>query len=411
MPELAAPTANQPPAPSEGQAQVGETGANVTQNIASIVDSNDGLGTLVVVGDYRRLDAIVQVNAYVDDDVIYQEGAAETVLRSSGTAADNIAQFIRNTQFSDTSGGHVFAGLDWNVDIFDGDFYDVRMLEQSSELSDRDEVSLSSRHTFLDAATGANQQYNLAIDADLIQSYDLIIVGDQYYATNWIFQTNVILDSDGLALSALPSEDEAPISQTGLTGQNWLFNEAVIETIGTDRFTPIDGDIEALIQALDGRSATLDRDFGDKIFGNGTGTLNVLYVTGSYYDINVVTQLNVIDDVDSVTLHLAADRAGGEDGFEQYAATGANTAANYAQIVDVGPLYDRYVGGEAYEDSILVQANLVVSDEDDVTTDTAALVPEVVAFVGPTESADTGQDASDLPVPDSSHDILGGVLS
>jgi hypothetical protein len=71
--------------------------------------------------------------------------------------------------------------------------------------------------------------------------------------------------------------------------------------------------------------------------------------------------------------------------------TGANSLANDAAIVDVNP-DNAYVNGHVYTDSILVQANLLPTHQDNaVNGDAQALVPELVAFVN--DAQDTSHPA------------------
>ena len=114
--------------------------------------------------------------------------------------------------------------------------------------------------------------------------------------------------------------------------------------------------------------------------------LRVLYITGDYYDINAVWQTNITSDVnvmyqlqnepsaDLMALHPDAN-------LTQSVNTGNNQLTNDAAIVDVNPDVI-YVDGHVYTDSILVQADLLPTDQDDaVNAGTDALVTELIAFV------------------------------
>ena len=72
--------------------------------------------------------------------------------------------------------------------------------------------------------------------------------------------------------------------------------------------------------------------------GDGSGTMNVLFITGNYYDINVLEQTNIVSDSDVVLQTL-------ENGESGYVATGANELANDALLVTLGPLGGQHVGG------------------------------------------------------------------
>ena len=112
----------------------------------------------------------------------------------------------------------------------------------------------------------------------------------------------------------------------------------------------------------------------------------MLYITGDYYDINAVWQTNITSDInvlyqlqnepspDLMALH--------PDGtVTQSASTGDNELTNNAAIVDVNPDVI-YVDGEIYTDLILVQADLLPTNQDDaINAGTDALVTELIAFV------------------------------
>jgi len=123
--------------------------------------------------------------------------------------------------------------------------------------------------------------------------------------------------------------------------------------------------------------------------GLGTGELNILYVTGDYYDINAIWQINVIADVDTAIQLLGPPDPQFGEASQQAVTSGGNTLTNDAAIVDVGAT-KTYVQGDFYTDSILIQANLVDDDNDKVVYgDTETLVSELIAF---TEQSDSQSD-------------------
>ena len=64
--------------------------------------------------------------------------------------------------------------------------------------------------------------------------------------------------------------------------------------------------------------------------------LNVLYVTGDYYDINAIWQINVIADVDTAIQYLNGQPPADDGTLTQSVSSGGNEASNDAIIVDVG---------------------------------------------------------------------------
>ena len=124
------------------------------------------------------------------------------------------------------------------------------------------------------------------------------------------------------------------------TGANWLLNAATLVdyTGAAHELTP---DMQALVAALQNGESTLDLANGFVLPGDGSGTMNVLFITGNYYDINVLEQTNILSDSDVVLQTL-------ENGESGYVATGGNELANEALLVTLGPLGGQYVGGTEY---------------------------------------------------------------
>jgi hypothetical protein len=124
-------------------------------------------------------------------------------------------------------------------------------------------------------------------------------------------------------------------------------------------------------------------------------------------------QVNVASDIDQLAQI-------GAPGVAQSALAQGNTLANAALIVDLDTQSAyQMLGGEAYEDSFLVQANIVVDAEaaadgaeEDATAD-SGLLGVIVALTG--ESGDPGNHAGgenygNAPT-GAQPDMLGGVLA
>jgi hypothetical protein len=127
-----------------------------------------------------------------------------------------------------------------------------------------------------------------------------------------------------------------------------------------------------------------------------------LYVTGDYYDINAIWQVNVTADADVILQVMTEPPAfpdgttgdqTGDETVTRSIASGENSLTNEAAIIDVGST-DAFVNGEIYVDTVLIQAKLIEEDDDQVVIhDTDTLVSELVAFATPTE------DETNLPPP------------
>lgn len=400
-----APVTEEQPPDLDAKGQWATLGGNIATNAALIVDLNEASASLMVLGDYFETNGIVQTNLFVDNDQVHLGALLPTEIVTGSNTATNIAEFIQNDGLHGAMAGN-FGGPIWHVDIIEGDFYDINLLVQKNYLDDNDVTAQDGAEAHYQVVAGANGQYNLIDFLEALTKYDLIIIGGDYHGANLIFQTNILLDDDILKLV---SGGDHPTAQFALTGENALLNDATIVTYGNNAFQPFTEDMDTLVAALAGRQSTLDPRFGELFPDNGGDVLNVLYITGDYYDINALWQINVIADLDlAIQLLSAQPDEGGA--FTQSAATGGNQLTNFAGIIDVGSTF-AFLKGNPYEDSILVQANLVTDDKDSVVPhDTNALVTEVIAFIGADDQEDntTHGVAQTIPPHD---DVMGNVLT
>jgi hypothetical protein len=258
---------------------------------------------------------------------------------------------------------------------------------QTNYLMHNGVIAQTSADTHYDLVGGNDQLGNLAQILDGNIHYDLIVVQGAYHGMNVIFQNNILLNNDQVKMAA----DGTDPSQSVNSGQNNLLNEGTIENYGGDHFSPLSADARTIDSLLAGGATSLDPSLGNAVAGNG-GTFHVLYITGNYYDVNAVWQTNVTDDV-NVIYQLQNQPSAGAMAYHpdgtvtQSVSVGADRLANDAAIIDVNP-DQAYVNGHVYTDSILVQANLLPTHQDNaVNADTNALVPELIAFVN--DSQDT----------------------
>ncbi|GEP54691.1 hypothetical protein [Reyranella soli] len=334
-------------------------------------------------------------------------------VQTGGNQANNIAEFIQTLDQQNPYEMGYFGGLKWHVDRINGDYYDVNLVKQLNVLQDNDKVQVTASDHFKFWTTGENGQDNVAIVDHGGTQYDLVIVTGDYFGANWIFQTNILLNSDYVLVNA---GQGGAGSETVSTGANWLLNSAALVDLGGPgkELTP---DMQALISALQNGTSTMDLANGFVVPGDGSGTMNVLFITGNYYDLNVLEQINVVSDSDVVMQTLQNGEAG-------YVATGANELANKALMVDLGPLGGQYVGGTQYAEATLVQTNIIAQSADVVPApsavvlgDPAKLAPEAAALVahGPAPAPPPPEESTAPPPSDSaSHttsDPLASVLS
>jgi hypothetical protein len=406
------PTLLVPEAPMDKDANMAivGTGGNAEGNFARLLDENGAIGTLIVLGDSHKSNAIVQTNVLVDQSVVEGESQAATV-QIDGNAANNVASLIDTLDQNPYAMGF-FGGLHWQVDRVDGDFYDVRLVTQVNDMRDNDHVQqvADAHYKFID--TGNNALINDVSGFDL-SPYDLVIVGGNYYGANWIFQTNILLNSDYVQING-GADGEG--QQTISTGANWLLNTATIAdfTGASQSLTPGMRDVVTALQ--EGRE-TLNLEYGLNVAGNGGAKLDVLFISGDYYDLNILRQTNMMADSDTVIQTLGEGEAG-------YVATGGNVLTNDATIVDVEGLGGQYVAGNQYSESVLVQTNIIAQSADLppsqsslVMNDPGKLTPEAAVIIqhDPTPAAPPpDQSCNPAPTDSASHatpDPLSSVLS
>lgn len=399
--------------PTGGYAQKVVAGANEALNVAIIDDRTDGQASLIIEGDYHETNAIIQVNVLTDDDTVRVSGdVLAQVIATQDNALVNDAQFVSDPGQLAGDGINGFSGAtDWNVTYVSGDYWDITTFTQRNVLLDGDLSQQTSANTHFIAVLGSDGQLNFVEYTGASAGYDLIVIGGSYYDLNAVVQVNLLLDSDEVTQAL-----GGPGSQSIEAGGNVLTNDASIVSTGSENFKPLTGDPARLATAIESHEGSIDAELSLGIPGNGTDTLNVLYVSGNFYDLDLIVQTNVV--LDSDTVEQSAPTGALENGTDndaaltQTAVTGANQLTNLALIVDVDSLSGyQYLGGEEYETTLLVQANII---EDDDIVEANGLHPDVVAALAgmaDTELEAASSDGAEHPYAHSSGDVLGSVMS
>lgn len=401
--------------PAGGYTQQAVTGQNEALNIAVLDDRSDAFASLIIEGDYRETNAIIQINVLEDDDIFVSGAAIAEEIALGRNALTNDAQFVADPGAVVGDGRNGFSGaVNWQVTYVTGDYWDIAALSQRNVLIDGDLAQQTSANTHMTALLGSNGQLNFIELSQASAEYDLIIIGGDYYDLNTILQINLLMDEDAV-LQALGGSG----AQTGEVNGNTLLNDAAIVNIGSESFQALEGSAADLAQAVAEKQEIVDAETTLGIPGNGTGTLKVLYVAGDYYDLDVIVQTNIILDPDAVeqaALDGADENGRGEEmALDQAAVSGGNAAINLALIIDVDSLSGyQYLGGEQYEETLLVQAN-ILSDEDEIDVG-RDLHPDVVAAVAAMSDDDgvaISDSTSDYAASPSHHgaDVLGSVMS
>jgi hypothetical protein len=350
-------------------------GHDIAANESLIVDTSAAPLTTVVMGNAYSADLIVQSNV-IQGAFSVATNALDAFLPAAindGDTASNVAHFQHlDAVVSGTVSGSL--GQSWNVQVVDGNFYDVNASTQVNVTINDVTFSGAQQSDHYAAVLGGNTQLNqfqLIHDAP---SYDLLIVLGNSYVANTIYQENVLLDDGKVGVQFAAAEGPGTSSQGIAVGHDTTTSEASITSYGKSVWNPASRDLENLVKSLvqqgDGAPAY------PQIDSIGT-TINVMIVTGDYYHLNLVSQTNVVANG---VLALADLSTAGVD-VPTTVSAGQNTLANSAAIVTAGSLNAQYIGGHAYETSMLVQSNIVQAHADLTSSSPHTLVPELVAFL------------------------------
>ncbi|MEO0821179.1 MAG: hypothetical protein AAF074_12215 [Pseudomonadota bacterium] len=316
------------------------TGQNMLANTASLTHQGGVIGTLLVRGDVHELQAIVQMN-------ILQDGQSA----ESAPAAPNLTNQLdqRSQTFAAEDRGGSATDIVIELNRVDGDFFDIHSVAQLQWLDDRDiaRMELTGHDHIRAIGLGGNEAANTARVVTQQSGVELAIVDGDYHSQLTIHQLNMLDDEDRLEGAA-----DAP------GGSNSLANDAAIRQIaGSGAFAPLDDALaaaadNALAGALDAPDlAALDLD--------GDGRLKVLHVTGDYWNIRSVLQVNALIDADIATV------SGAPEPEMALAELGANTLRNEAAIIDAGTgARANHVAGERFSEHLIYAADIITGGDD-----------------------------------------------
>ncbi len=393
-----------------------QTGGNVSVNAASVLDADLPRVGFVVMGNAYTTNAIYQINELYSRVSVNADAATGSQHISTGdNTTNNLADFTQSTLNGPSGGAPLSLGANVHVDHVDGNFYDVNGILQTNMLSNNNTIVQSVTSSFDEVASGGDKQINELPLNILNNYYDVVIIQGDFHQANVISQTNVLVNEDTI-LSYSARADGG--SQSITVGHNSLSNAAAIDGYGNTAFQPISSSLSQALASLE--SGKVDPALASQLDSNGSPTLHVLDITGNFYDINYISQTNIMANADAVVQNLPGVSSnlaptGAHTTSTETVSSGGNSLANIAQIVVAGTSSDfQFLGGSHYDDAILVQANLV-SDKEHVTIgDTQTLASEVIAFTGGSES----EGAIAPPVGghaanDSAHhqDLFHGVMS
>ena len=371
--------AGPPPGPtgdhSADSIQSVSVGSNIQANDAALTNLEALSTSLAVQGNYYQTEAIVQTNVFAGQDH-FSGGPGVTSIAAN--TVQNIADVENNVPLLTSGGsGTTPSGLNWSVDVVNGNFYDVHSLVQTNYLQNNNVVYQTSYSGDSQIIAGENTQTNFAQFQNLTANYQLIIVEGNYNQDDLIYQTNVLLDNNQVNFNG-----QGLASESATGGGNSAVNDATIIDTGNHNYQPFSSDASAVVQALESQSGTVDPSSVLNAFPNLFGNINVLVVTGNYYDVNYISQTNVMSNSNVVQLNGSSTAPAGAT---QSVSTGNDITVNSASIVDGGSATSPYLQGNYYNDMILIQTNIIGNDPKVAGHDPNQLVPELVAFTGGAE--------------------------
>jgi hypothetical protein len=395
--------AGPPPAPTgDGAVESVHTvsvGSNILVNDAVLANLDGLSASLVVGGDFYQTSAIIQTNVFNEQDHISvgSGGGSGTNISIGSNTIQNIADFEKDPPTLSSASGTTPSGLGWTVDVLNGSLLDVHSLVQTNYISNNDVVYQTTSTGISQVITGGNDLINSTLQT-FLSNYDLIIVEGNYHQDDFIYQTNVVLNSNFITF------DGGAGTHTVSGGQNTVVNDASITDIGANDFQPMTQWSQGMVQELANNQSSIEASLIAGVFPGLSGTAHVLIVTGDYYDINYISQTNVLSDANVVSL------AGGGT---QTVVTGHDQVVNAAAIIDGVSLNTPYLQGNHYNDMILIQTNIISDGEKITGNNPNQLAPELVAFTSPTDASPHGPCAGAASGELHHHyhnDVISGIL-
>lgn len=376
-------------------------GANVVANIVSIVETSVMSSVTAVMGNYYQVDAITQAYVYNDQAGSPLNSGHHSAMDGPETVANNIAQFERSEYGAgsdDSDADSLIFPTAWRVSVIEGDVSFVHWIEQYNFVTDNDTLTVTTSGTEATVLTGGNAVLNLASFLGIGMQYDLVIIGGDIYDINAITQISLLYDKDWIVGAGSHGDGDTDVQ----AGNNLLWNLASIHNIGaSDRFEAMPDYINDTVDAIANRDPYMPDGLATDTNFAGYGGLNVLYITGNLFDINIVKQVSVLGDSDHVTL-AANTLLSNVDDAQVSIDTGSNAVINIAEIIDYDSFGSTtYVAGQVYSDAILIQAGLVEEDSLQPQQPGDRLANEVIAFLDDAEPLGGGSDG----VVDGGHDL------
>jgi hypothetical protein len=388
-------------------------GSNYQANDAAIVNEEGLTAQLAVQGNYYQTEAIIQTNVIATSNHV--SGGGPGAASIAANTVQNIAD-MQNDVPTLTSGGSgtTSSGLNWSVTVLNGDLVDVHSLVQTNYLQNNNVVYQTTETGESLTVAGSNIQTNSAEYQNLTSNYQLIIVEGNYNQDDLIYQTNVMLDNNNVSFGGGhhhgghgggSSSAAGGGSSSATGGGDSVVNDATIVDTANHNYQAFTPAAQSVVQTLESQSGSVDPASVLSAFPNLFGNINVLVVTGNYYDVNYISQTNIMSNSNVVHMH-------GGHGATDTVNTGSNIAVNAATIIDGGSALSPYLQGSYYNDMILLQTNIIGNNASAAAHNPGQFVPELVAFTGALDSANQGSEATVAAAASTHHhhDGVAGVM-
>lgn len=376
------------PAPAPGSHELVH-GANSLVNQASVLSAAITAPVVAVAAGVYSYNIISQTNVWSDlDSLLGVTGAGAASAGGGATQAFNLASFATFSYPMADSAGAGDAPQFWVTATLEGSLISFNWIEQFNLMSDNDitSITLQADHSLM--LMGTNGEVNQISLKELGSSYDLIIVGGQIINLNAVLQTNVLLDDDRVMVSG---EAGTEVS----SGDNLLINDASITQSGLNNIVATTADIDAMLAGAASGQVTLPQSVLEDPAFRDLPVVRVLHIEGDLVSVNILRQTNVLADSDQIEVYRDELLAAG-DAVEVVA--GSNVLVNAASIAEFGVDATIYSGGEVYSDALLLQAELISTDDPLQPGPGSGLASEAVLFLAEGMLGDDAEDAVFQPI-------------
>ncbi|KEO53985.1 hypothetical protein [Thioclava pacifica] len=345
-----------------------ETGDNLALNQYQAAHEWIDAPVIAVAGSAQSLSLISQVNVMRDQDLT--DVSAPGLISAAALPADPASQAVNAASFTqeanpaqfldlDIPGGEKMVGL---VRI-EGDVTVDNHLTQVNAISDGDLVSYEFGPYQTEITMGGNAAVNLETLLEYGMKFDVILIGGDLIEIAQIEQINVLLDDD-LILSDPPMGETAGGSALVQSHDNLLWNEASLTKIGIDAQMEMSARFQATLDKLadlaegergatpSGAAFDAVKELFDDPLLAGLDALRVLWIEGDLIVRDTLTQINLLDDADLVSVG-----GGGPEGIA--VETGDNILGNVAGLTVAGVDSTIMAGEGVYSDAVIWQAGML----------------------------------------------------